>query len=66
MEQNKYLTYIDLKKAFDRINRERLWKIRTEEYHDIQPKLVRIIKNMCKECKNKVKSIHMGEQLIGR
>lgn len=53
--KNKYIAFIDLEKAFDRINRERLSKIMGDEYYGIHPKLVRIVKSKYTECRNKVK-----------
>ena len=44
--RDKFALFIDMEKAFDRINREALWETISDEYYSILPKVVRIIKNI--------------------
>ena len=39
----KYALFIDLEKAFDRVNRDHLWTILREDYYNIPPKLIRVL-----------------------
>lgn len=54
--KNKCIAFIDLEKAFDRINRNNLWNVMREDHYGISPKLVRVSKSIYKHCINKVKS----------
>ena len=52
----KFALFIDLEKAFDRINRDLLWNILSEEHYNIPSKLIRVVKNMYSQCSSKVRS----------
>lgn len=54
--KDKCVAFIDMEKAFDRVNREKLWGVMREAYYGVQPKLIRVVQSMYKKCKNKVKS----------
>ena len=49
-DKNTYCCFIDLKKAFDRVWRNRLWKALWEE--GIRGKMWRVIKNLYKNTKS--------------
>ena len=44
--KDKFALFIDMEKAFDRVNGEASRETISDEYYSITPKLVRIIKNM--------------------
>ena len=44
--KEKFALFIDMEKAFDRVNRQFLWETMSDKYYSIPPKLVRIIKIM--------------------
>ena len=50
----KYALFIDLEKAFDRVNRDHLWTILKEDYYNIPPKLIRVIQSIYIKCTSKV------------
>jgi hypothetical protein len=54
--KKKYVAFIDLEKAFDRINRRKLWALLADEHYGIDRKLVRVSRGMYGECLNKVRS----------
>ena len=54
--KKKYVAFIDLEKAFDRVPRQKLWAVLEDEYHGIPPKLRRTICNTYQNTKCKVKS----------
>ena len=44
--KDKFALFIDLEKAFDRVKRDRLWKVLKEERYNIPPKFIRVIMNL--------------------
>lgn len=54
--KNKCIAFIDMEKAFDRINRRALWRVLSEECYGIEAKLVRVVKSIYCNCISKVKS----------
>ena len=52
----KYIAFIDLEKAFDRINRQSLWRSLQHEEYEITPKLIRVIKSIYDDTKSRVKN----------
>ena len=57
-EWNKevYACFIDLEKAFDRVDRSKLWEVLRKPEYDIDPKLIRVIMSIYKITNSKVKS----------
>ena len=51
---DKYVLFIDLEKAFDRVDRGSLWQILQDPHYNIPTKLVRVIKSMYTQSTNKV------------
>ena len=56
--KEKYVAFIDLDKAFDRIPRQKLWTALEDEHYGIPPKLRRAIRNTYQNTKCKVKTQH--------
>ena len=54
--EERYLVFIDLEKAFDRINREQLWNVLKERRYNINHKLIRVIQSMYENCEARVKN----------
>ena len=52
---SREVVFIDMEKAFDCINRNNLWRALLDEHYGINPKLIRAVKSLYKNCKNKVK-----------
>jgi hypothetical protein len=52
---DKFIAFIDMEKAFDRINRNNLWKVMREDHYGIDPKLIRVVKSIHRFTRNKVK-----------
>src|SRR5678815_4452599 len=63
IEWNKvaYIAFIDLEKAFDIIQRERLWMVMEDPVYGINKKLIRIIRNMYENPINTVRT-EMGKE----
>ena len=55
--KNAYLTFIDLEKAFDRVNRNKIWS--SLQKRQVTPKLLRAIKSMYKNNVNYVRTNNM-------
>ena len=57
-EWNKevYACFIDLEKAFDRVDRSKLWEVLRKPEYNIDPKLIRVIMSIYKITNSKVKS----------
>lgn len=53
--REKYIMFIDLEKAFDRVPRNLLWTALSDEHYNIPQKLIRVIRNMYSKCPTKVK-----------
>lgn len=53
--KRKFVAFVDLEKAFDRIPRQNLWEMLVEEY-GVARGLVKAIKSTYKDCKCRVKS----------
>ena len=53
---DKYALFIDLEKAFYRVDREYLWQILQDQYYKIPTKLVRVIRSMYANTKSKVRA----------
>ena len=51
---DKFDLFIDLEKAFDRIDRNGLWQILCDPHYNIPKKLIRVIRSMYSECSSKV------------
>src|ERR1044072_2244529 len=49
------VAFIDLEKAFDRINRERLWRVLEDQMYDIPERLIIAVKSMYEEPVNMVR-----------
>ena len=52
----KYDLFIDLQKAFERVNRSLLWKILQEDHYNVPAKLVRVIRSLYSQCVSKVRT----------
>ena len=55
-ELDKYALFVDLEKAFDRINLNNLWSVLRDDHYNIPHKLVRVIFSMYAQCSSKVKT----------
>ena len=53
---DKYALFIDLEKAFDRVNRSLLWRILQEDHYNVPAKLVRVIRSIYSQCVSKVRT----------
>ena len=53
---DKYALFIDLQKAFDRVNRSLLWRILQEDHYNVPAKLVRVIRSIYSQCVIKVRT----------
>ena len=53
---DKYALFIDLEKAFDRVDRENLWHLLQDQYYNITTKLVRAIRSMYATTTSKVRA----------
>ena len=53
---DKYALFVDLEKAFDRINLNNLWSVLTDDHYNIPHKLIRVIFSMYAQCSSKVKT----------
>ena len=56
-----HVAFIDLEKAFDRISRERLWKVLEDREYDIPHKLIMAIKSLYEETVNTVRGDGEGQ-----
>ena len=54
-DRSKYIVFVDLEKAFDRINRNRLWNVLEDDYYGISTKLVKVVKSVYENCQSRVK-----------
>ena len=53
---DQYALFIDLEKAFDRIDRSKLWNILADNYYNIPHKLIRVIRSVYRDCTSVVKT----------
>ena len=53
---DKYALFIDLEKAFDRVNRSLLWRILQEDHYNMPAQLVRVIRSIYSQCVSKVRT----------
>lgn len=53
---DKYALFIDLEKAFDRVDRNHLWRILHEEYYSVPTKLIRAIRSIYSQCTSIVRT----------
>ena len=53
--KDKSAFFVDLDKAFDRVKMDTLWRVLKEERHNIPPKVIRMIKNLCSQSWSKVR-----------
>ena len=51
---DKYALFIDLEKAFDRVDRENLWQVLRDPHYNMPTKLLRVIKSIYAESKSNV------------
>ena len=51
---DKFALFIDLEKAFDRIDRNGLWQILCDPHYNIPKKLIRVIRSMYSQCSSKI------------
>ena len=51
---DKYALFIDLEKAFDRVDRENLRQVLRGKHYNVPTKLLRVIKSIYAESKRKV------------
>ena len=54
--KDKYIAFLDLEKAFDRVPREKIWEAMNDEYYEISEKLKRAIYKTYKNIKCRVKT----------
>ena len=55
-DRMRYILFIDMEKAFDRVQRNGLWKIVKEEHYAIPKKLIRTIKSLYAKFLGRVKA----------
>ena len=55
-DKEKYIAFLDLEKAFDRVPREKIWEAMNDEYYEVPEKLKRAIYNTYKDTKCRVKT----------
>ena len=48
--------FIDLEKAFDRVNRQAMWNTLRDEHYSIPEKIVMVIESIYSRCIGRVKS----------
>ena len=60
-KEDKYIAFLDLEKAFDRVPRQKMWDALNEEYYEIPEKLKRAIYNTYKDTKCRVKTANENE-----
>ncbi len=52
----KYIGFIDFQKAFDRVPKDKLWKVLRKEEYGICRCLVRAVESLYKDCESRVKN----------
>ena len=60
-KEDKYIAFLDLEKAFDRVPRQKMWDALNDEYYEIPEKLKRAIYNTYKDTKCRVKTANENE-----
>ena len=56
--EDKYIAFLDLEKAFDRVPRQKIWQAMNDDYYEIPEKLKRAIYNTYKNTKCRVKTLN--------
>ena len=59
--EDKYIAFLDLEKAFDRVPRQKIWDAMNDDYYEVPEKLKRAIYNTYKDIKCRVKTLHENE-----
>ena len=58
---NRYIAFIDLEKAFDRVPRMKIWDALKDPYYGIPEKLIRAIYNTYQNISSRVKTNQENE-----
>ena len=61
---DKFIAFVDLEKAFDRIDRNRPWEVMSKEIYNIPEKLTRVVRSLYTKCTCKVKNNHMSTEVF--
>ena len=59
--QNRYIAFLDLEKAFDRVPRQKIWDALNDQYYGVPEKLKRAIYNSYKNIECRVKTPNENE-----
>ena len=59
--EDKYIAFLDLEKAFDRVPRQKIWDAMNDDYYGVPVKLKRAIYNTYKDVKCRVKTLNENE-----
>ena len=60
----KFALFIDMEKAFDRVPRQKMWQILSNERYKVPAKLVRVIRNTYSQCLSKVRGRNLESDLF--